>query len=302
MPRVKRSPARPADRPGRLKLLLRRQRRLRRPLMLLAAALAVVLGGAIAARQVLPGASWRARLGAMTAGLGLTVRHIVITGRDKTPLALVQAAIGVHRGEPILGFSIDGVRRRLEAIAWIHSATVERVLPGTLHVTIDERRPFAVWQHNGQFRLIDRAGNMVTDANVTAFAGQVPLVVGIGAPRAAAGLLDTLAKMPVIQSRVVAAVRVGDRRWNLETKEGTTVMLPEGAVVPALDRLAQMQAKLQLLDRPLAVIDMRLPDRLRLRPMKLPKTTAAHGGATQGRAGGATTQGRAGGATGRSPA
>ena len=63
--------------------------------------------------------------------------------------------------------------------------------------------------------------------------------------------------------------------------------------------------------RPLAVIDMRLPDRLRLRPMKLPKTTAAHGGATQGRAGGATTQGRAGGATtqgraggatGRSPA
>ena len=289
MPRVKRSPARPADRPGRLKLLLKKQRKLRRPLAIAAAALAVLLVGDIAARQIEPRASWRERLGTATAGLDLTVRHIVITGRDKTPLAQVEAAIGVRIGEPILGFSILGVRRRLEANAWIRSATVERELPGTLHVALRERRPFAVWQHNGRFRVIDRNGNIVSDANITAFAGKVPLVVGVGAPRAAARLLDALASEPVIAKRVVAAVRVGDRRWNLDTKEGTTVMLPEGAVVPALDRLAQLEAKLQLLDRPLAIIDMRLPDRLRLRPMPeplAPKTKAdtahQHGSATAG--------------------
>ncbi len=276
MPRVKRSPTRPADRPGRLKLLLRKQRKLRRPLAIVAAALAVLLVGGIAARQIAPRASWRERLGAATAGLGLTVRHIVITGRDKTPLKQVEAAIEVHIGEPILGFSILGVRRRLEANAWIRSATVERELPGTLHVALRERRPFAVWQHNGRFRIIDRNGNIVSDANITAFAGKVPLVVGVGAPRAAARLLDALASEPAIATRVVAAVRVGDRRWNLDTKEGTTVMLPEGAVVSALDRLAQLEAKLQLLDRPLAIIDMRLPDRLRLQPMNLPKTNTAH--------------------------
>lgn len=277
MPRVKRGPTRPADRPGRLKLLLRRRRRLLRPLAVVGVIGIVVLGGAATARQLLPRASWRGRLGAATASLGLTVRRIVITGRDKTPLALVDKAIGVHRGEPILGFSIDEVRRRLEAIAWVHSATVERELPGTLVVSLQERTPFAVWQHDGHFRLIDRTGNIVTDADITAFAGKVPLVVGAGAPKAAAKLLDALAKEPEIESRVVAAVRVGDRRWNLDTKEGSTVMLPEGAVVPALDRLAGLQAKLRLLDRPLAVIDMRLPDRLRLEPMKPPATDTAHG-------------------------
>ncbi|MDE2333099.1 MAG: cell division protein FtsQ/DivIB [Rhodospirillales bacterium] len=281
MPRVKRSPARPADRPGRLKLLLRRQRRLRRPLAFLAAGLVVVLGADIALRTMIPGASWRERLGMATAGLGLTVRHVVITGRDKTPLPLVEAALGVHRGEPILGISIDSARQRLESIAWIRYATVERELPGTLHVAIVERRPFAVWQHDGHFRLIDRSGNIVTDADITAFAGKVPLVVGSGAPQAAAKLLDALAAEPTIAKRVIAAVRVGERRWNLSTREGTTVMLPEGAVVPALDRLATLQSKLRLLDRPLAVVDMRLPDRLRLRPMPVPpeaklKTDTAH--------------------------
>lgn len=277
MPRVKRGPARPADRPGRLKLLLRRQRRLGRPLALAAGVAVVVLAGAVTARTLLPRESWRGRLGAATASFGLTVQKVVITGRDKTPLALIDQAIGVHKGEPILGFSIDAVRERLEAIAWVHSATVERELPGTLVVSIVERRPFAVWQHDGHFRLIDRTGNIVTDADITAFAGKVPLVVGTGAPKAAATLLDALEAKPDIDKRVVAAVRVGDRRWNLDTREGSTVMLPEGAVVPALDRLAQLQAKLKLLDRPLAVIDMRLPDRLRLEPMKLPKDDTAHG-------------------------
>lgn len=276
MPRVKRPARRPADRPGRLKLLLRRQRRLRRPLALIGACVIVLLAADVTARHMLPRSGWRERLGVATAGLGLKVQDVVVTGRDKTPLPLVEAALGVHRGEPILGFSISGARERLESIAWIRSATVERELPGTVRVTIVERTPFAVWQHDGHFRLIDRAGNIVTDADVTAFAGKVPLVVGEGAPQAAAELLDALAARPEIASRVVAAVRVGNRRWDLRTKEGTNVMLPEGAVVPALERLAAMQSKLALLDRPLAVIDMRLPDRLRLRPMEQPKADTAH--------------------------
>jgi cell division protein FtsQ len=276
MPRVKRNPARPADRPGRLKLLLKKQRRLRRPLAIAGACLVLLLAADVTARHMFPRAGWRERLGAATAGLGLRVQNIVITGRDKTPLPLVEAALGVHVGEPILGISIRGARERLESIAWIRSATVERELPGTLHVAIVERTPFAVWQHDGHFRLIDRAGNIVTDADVTAFAGKVPLVVGEGAPQAAAELLDALAARPAIASRVIAAVRVGGRRWDLHTKEGSNVMLPEGAVVPALDRLVQLQSKLALLDRPLAVVDMRLPDRLRLRPMEQPKADAAH--------------------------
>jgi cell division protein FtsQ len=44
------------------------------------------------------------------------------------------------------------------------------------------------------------------------------------------------------------------------------VMLPEGHEVAALDRLMALQRDHDLLDRPLDVVDMRLPDQLVLRP------------------------------------
>ena len=49
-------------------------------------------------------------------------------------------------------------------------------------------------------------------------------------------------------------------------KNGTDILLPEGHEVEALDRLLQLQQDTALLDRPLEAIDMRLADRLVLRP------------------------------------
>jgi cell division protein FtsQ len=63
----------------------------------------------------------------------------------------------------------------------------------------------------------------------------------------------------------VALVRVGERRWNLQLKNGITIMLPEGHEAAALARLGTLQTDQALLDRPLVFIDMRLPDRLAVR-------------------------------------
>jgi cell division protein FtsQ len=132
-------------------------------------------------------------------------------------------------------------------------------------VYLQERRPFAVWQNQGRFVLIDRTGQVVANENLAEF-HQFPLVVGVGAPTAAATLVDALTDHPDLQKRVVAAVRVGERRWNLRLNNGADVMLPEGHEAQAIDRLMQLQQGHALLDRPLAAIDMRLGDRLVLRP------------------------------------
>ena len=200
--------------------------------------------------------------------LGLTrlrVSDIRIEGRANTPEPLLRAAIGVSRGDPILGFSVEMARQRVETLSWVEHATIERRLPGTVVVFLQERRPFAIWQNQGKFVLIDRAGQLVANQNVAEFR-QLPLVVGPGAPADAATLIDALTERPELQRRVIAAVRVGERRWNLRLNNGADVMLPEGHEVPALDRLMQLQQQHALFDRPLAAIDLRLPDRLVLRP------------------------------------
>ena len=271
MPRVKQrlhapSPPYMPKRPGRARLLWRRLRRLAWPAAVLCGLLA--LGFAVySGLQTIGGAgSFRERGLEATAQFGLRVQEVAIEGRQKTPEPLLRAALGVHAGDPILGVSLTDARARIETINWVQSATVERRLPGTIVVQLQERRPFAVWQHEGRFVLIDHNGNTVTDSDVASFATQVPLVVGPGAPAAAASLLDALAAYPLIMSRMVAAVRVGGRRWNLRMNNGADVLLPEGGEAAALAKLKELQATYALLDRPLQVVDLRLPDRLVIRP------------------------------------
>ena len=271
MPRMKRVPvmamtSRMQDRPGRWKLIWRRQRRLLRPAVLVGGLAVLGLTAAGFAHVLGEGAGFGERVASTSARLGLRVSDIVIEGRQKTPEPLLRAALSLRAGDPILGFSPAAARARLETINWVQSASIERHLPGTVLVRLTERRPFAVWQHEGKFELVDRDGNTVTDSDISSFGGQLPLVVGQGAPKAAAALLDALAAQPDLLGRMVAAVRVGERRWNLHMKNNADVLLPEGAEVPALARLAEMQSQHALLDRPMQTVDLRLPDRMVLRP------------------------------------
>lgn len=272
MPRVKRP--RPTafvqDRPSRWQVLRRRMRRTLAPVAIIFVLVAIVGAGAGLVRVFGTGESFRERVGHATAPLGLKVRDVVIEGRQKTPEPLLRAALGIGAGDPILSYSITEARARIETIQWVQSASVSRRLPDTIVVKLVERRPFAVWQHDGKFVLIDRAGQIVTDSDVASFASQLPLVVGVGAPAAAAALIDALAAQPAVQSRVAAAVRVGERRWNLRLNNGMDVLLPEGAEAQALARLAELQSGHAMLDRPLQTLDLRLPDRLEFRPPPAP--------------------------------
>jgi cell division protein FtsQ len=260
------------DRPARLRLLLRRARRFARPAAAGALVLLALLLGLALSRGEFPAttlANVRSDLGAAAAIAGFRVRSVVIEGRANTPQPMLRTALGVTRGDPILNFSVAAARARIERLSWVNMATVERRLPGTIVVNLQERRPFAIWQHQGRFVVIDRDGQVVSDQDAAQFES-LPLVVGAGAPLAATTLIDALNDRPSLLDRVLAAVRVGQRRWDLELKTGTDVMLPEGAETAALDRLAALQKDHALLDRPIQVIDLRLPDRLVVRPMPDP--------------------------------
>ena len=261
------APRAAVDRPNRWRVLVRRQRRRMRPVMVLAG-----LGGIAFAFMLVVGAVGRGdnfseRFGEVTGRLGLRLQKVdYVEVNKKTPKAAIDRALGFNLGDPILPLDLAAGRARVEQIQWVAHATVTRHLPGVVEVQTEERSPFAVWQHDGKFVLIDREGNVVTDSDVAAFARELPLVVGAGAPEAAAAMVEALNKQPTLLPKVSALVRVGARRWNIRTPGGTDVLLPEGAEALALRRLAQLQASDGVLDRPLEAIDMRLPDRLTLRP------------------------------------
>jgi len=267
------------DRLTRWDMTKRRLRRFARPGAWLLFVVLVLSLGAVVVRSADPGSTvvtFRERLGGATAVAGLRITDVVIEGRANTPEPLLRAALGVAKGDPILGFSVEQARKRIEELTWVEQAVVERRLPHTVVVVLQERRPFAIWQNSGKFLLIDRAGLVVDNQDVAHFR-HLPLVVGAGAPLGAATLLDALRERPALDGRIIAAVRVAERRWNLRMKNNADVMLPEGHEAAALDRLIQLHQKQAILDRPLAVIDLRLADKLVIRPRAetKPGTTAA---------------------------
>ncbi|WP_198377855.1 cell division protein FtsQ/DivIB [Neoroseomonas rubea] len=257
-------------RPSRLRIWLKRRRSLLRPALYGIAGLGALALLVQAVRAIDPAGRVRGvtdSFAGLGDGLGLTVQHVILEGRHNTPTDMIRAALGVSRGDPILDVAPDALRRRLETIAWVQRAHVERRLPGTLLIRIEERRPFAIWQHNGRFVIIDREGKVVAADGLDQF-GPLPLLVGAGADATGAALYDLLRAEREVHERVQAMVRIHERRWNLRLHNGTDVLLPEGAEGAAIQRLAELQREARLLDRPLAAIDLRLPDRLVLRPTR----------------------------------
>jgi cell division protein FtsQ len=202
----------------------------------------------------------------LTGKLGLVVEDIVVDGRSTTDIATILAALDAHAGTPILSVSPARAKEQLEALPWVRSAAIERRLPGTLYVHLVERRPLAVWQHDGgKQELIDRDGTVIRVTDLSRFS-KLPTIVGDDqARKGAAQLLDLLANEPELAGRVSAAVMVGDRRWNVRIDNAIDVLLPEDDMAGAWARLAQLERTSKVLQRNVQTVDLRLPDRLVMR-------------------------------------
>jgi cell division protein FtsQ len=223
---------------------------------------AVQLNRSLLVQSLLQGAADKLVQG--TGLLGLTIADIRVEGRETTDRETILAALAAGPGTPILAVNPARAKAQLETLPWVRKAVIERRLPSTLYVRLVERKPLALWQHGGKLELIDREGAAIPTPRLDRFA-KLPLVVGEGAAGHAAELLEMLASEPELAARVTAAVRVGDRRWNLRIDNTVDVLLPAEAAASAWSQLARIERSSAVLKREVQTIDMRLSDRLVLR-------------------------------------
>ena len=285
-PRAQRKPPPPQDRLTQRTLFIRRVKRSVKPGLWFLGIVSMLMVGAEFVRSLpsatpakvpvvvpakAPRSSWG--LAWLAADFGFRISNVQVLGAQTTDEAMLQTAIGVKPGDPALGFSLDAVRARVEQLGPVQSATVERVLPGTLIVNVSERNAFAIWQttSNGQpsFVLIDKHGNVIANQDAAAAKRRDPsllLLTGTDAPANADTLITELKAVPVVLSHVVAAERVNGLRWNVVLKNQTIVKLPGQGEADAIGQIAALQQSMQLLDRPVESIDLRQPGRLVVRP------------------------------------
>ncbi len=122
---------------------------------------------------------------------GFEVRRITAKGFENANEAEILSALGPVIGSSILKFDPYAAQARVEDLGWVRSAAVSRLWPDTVHVSVRERAPAAVWQLSGAMHLIDQNGAVIREVDAYEYSN-LPLIVGAGAPASASGMLQAL--------------------------------------------------------------------------------------------------------------
>ena len=219
-------------------------------------------GGALAQLYFsLPKARPRAR-----AAAGGGNPEVVVSGAKRLKRADVLRAAGITEQSTL--FLIDAAKARAALLEnpWIAEAEVRKLYPDRLEIRIEEKKAYAIWQNKGEFSVIAKDGTVIDHIAAKDIRNSaMPFVVGVGAEKKAAELYALLARFPSIKSEVVAAVMVGERRWNLRLKSGLDIRLPEENADVALLRLVALDREDRILTRDITVVDLREPDRVTVR-------------------------------------
>ncbi|MGE0613089.1 MAG: cell division protein FtsQ/DivIB [Hyphomicrobiales bacterium] len=194
---------------------------------------------------------------------GFRIDKLTIEGIERTTEQEIAAALKVGIGAPALTYDTGAAQLRLEQLPWVRRAQVMRLLPSRLHVVIEERAPFAVWQHNGELYLVDEEGLGI--APLASPRPDLPFIVGDGAPKTVKPLFATLTSWPEFARRVRASVRVADRRWNLQLDNGIEIRLPETGVERALAKLSELDKEQSILSGSIVSVDLRIPGQVTVR-------------------------------------
>lgn len=92
----------------------------------------------VSAAVVLTVATWLALRSSL-----LDVDRVRVLGAEHTPASAVVSASRVRHGDPLITVDGHAVARRVDALPWVSTAKVRRVWPGTLEITVSERRAIA---------------------------------------------------------------------------------------------------------------------------------------------------------------
>jgi cell division protein FtsQ len=199
----------------------------------------------------------------------LDLREVRVVGAKYTPTEDIVSVAGLDRaGRNILMLSTEDIAEDVETLPWIDDAKVDRMLPGTVRVRVEERDPGLTLSLEDSRWTIDLTGHVLAEGIVDK---QLPVLAGVEV-----GELEAGARLRTDESMdAVRAYRSLSRRIRSEvvaifapTIERITFTLADGSVIRfgAAEQLAAKNEVLKSLlkrlkseGRRAGYIDVRVP-------------------------------------------
>lgn len=108
----------------------------------------------------------------------LRVGKLVFTGDRPKMAASAGSLLGLRDREYYFGVDEDGIRQRLESLAWVKTARVEKKFPDTLTIDLRVRQPLAISLVGGAVLAVDEEG-LVFEVRTDALGLDLPVISGV---------------------------------------------------------------------------------------------------------------------------
>lgn len=198
------------------------------------------------------------------------VRSMLIEGASDSLVADIRMMLDLDL--PISRFDLDLPSHQARVAELDPVADVNLAIRpgGVLTVKVTERVAAVIWQAGDGDEVLDSQGRRVAaigpdappllDA-VAEKLPHLPIVAGPGADTAVPEALTLVDAAAPLGTDLLGLVRVGERRWDVVLSNGVRIMLPEQRPEQALNRVLAAHAAEALLDRAIAAVDLRNPER-----------------------------------------
>jgi cell division protein FtsQ len=218
----------------------------------------------------------------IAAAPSLQIGHMQVRGNERLATGEVLALVEGLRGQNILAVRLDEWQQKLLSSPWVESATIRRVVPSTVEITVHERRPMGIGRIGTAMYLIDHQG-VIIDEYGPAYADiDLPIIDGLAAsPQDGGSIVDiaraefaaaaiaALATRPEILKQI-SQIDVSNLHDAVVILDGDSALLHVGNT----DFAARLQQYLDLApalrERVAAIdyVDLRFGERMYVRPVK----------------------------------
>jgi len=185
------------------------------------------------------------------------VTELAIEGAGEALAGQVAAVLPVDFPVSSFDLELEDMRQKVVALDAVEAAEVRVGPAGALVVEVTPRAPVALWRDAGTLKLIDADGVFAGTVAARADRLDLPLIAGDGAQDHIDEALALFRTAGPIAPRVRGLVRMGERRWDMVLDRGQRILLPSDDAVAAIDRVIALTEAQDLLDRDVAVVDMR---------------------------------------------
>ena len=218
----------------------------------------------------------------IAAASSLQISHMTVRGHERMSTGEVLALVEGLRGQNILAVSLDEWQKKLLSSPWVESATIRRVLPSTLEISVHERRPMGIGRLGTAMYLIDAHGVIIDEYGPSYADIDLPIIDGlatsprdggsiIDVPRAefAARVIAAVSARPEIAKRI-SQLDVGDLHDAVAILDGDSALLRLGdtefvsRLQQYIDLAPALRERLDAID----YVDLRFDERLYVRPVK----------------------------------